>query len=368
MYKFSVVIPTYQRPKLLANTLRYLNMQDRYLDDLEVIVVDDGSRDDETRRLVERFPAQFDIRYIYLEKDADSCRSRTRNAGVKAAKGDIIVFLDDDILVRSNFLAEHARCHEQYDHLLVLGYRRYLDQETTERLGEGPLSWGELDRNSIHESRHGLFQKQSFNLNLFEDAWVHVYSVIMSIKRSNLIRSRILFDEDYKVWGVEDADFGYRLYKNGYKIVINPQIETYHQFHGEYHNVVLNYEMSQFLKTNDLIFQDKHGFSYIYRMRDVWRDAVFRSSIQEDASRVKLYVLRDKSNAEALKAALLYDIAAKSDRCLIIYDETDSNLDIWVQMIYGSSSNYPMYYPSTSALSDAIAPLRHRSEVESVFY
>ncbi|WP_164779478.1 glycosyltransferase family 2 protein [Paenibacillus kobensis] len=368
MYKFSVVIPTYQRPELLANTLNYLNMQDRYLDDLEVIVVDDGSKDDATRRLATSFPAKFDLHYLYLEKDEHSCRSRTRNEGAKAAKGEIVVFIDDDILVRSSFLAEHARYHEQYDHLLVLGYRRYLDQETTRSLGGLPLSWEELDNGSTHESRHGLFQKQSFNMNLFEDAWVHVYSVIMSIKRSNLVRSQILFDEDYKVWGVEDADFGYRLYKNGYKIVVNPELETYHQFHGEYHNVVLNYEMSQFLKTNDRIFQDKHGFSYIYRMRDVWREAVFRGSINEDVSHVKLYVLRDKANAETLKKELLYDMAVKSGKCLIIYDETDSSLDLWVQMLHGSSSNYPMYYPSSSPLSDVLEPLRHNEQVDRVIY
>src|SRR5690606_30104236 len=131
----------------------------------------------------------------------------------------------------------HARCHERYDHLLALGYRRFLDQETTRNLSTREMGWEELDRSSSHESRHGLFQKQSFNLNLFEDAWVHVYSVIMSIRRSNLVRSKILFDEEYKLWGVEDADFGYKLYKNGYRIVVNPQIEVYHQFHGEYHNV-----------------------------------------------------------------------------------------------------------------------------------
>src|SRR4030066_388777 len=39
------------------------------------------------------------------------------------------------------------------------------------------------------------------------------------------------FDDNFKGWGLEDTEFGYRLYKNGVKIIYNPNIEVIHQYH-----------------------------------------------------------------------------------------------------------------------------------------
>lgn len=85
----SVIIPTYRRPALLLHALRSVVEQLQAGD--EVIVVDDGGGDEETRRTVERFGVG--VRYLCTPHLGAGA---ARNAGVRAATGDTVAFLDDD--------------------------------------------------------------------------------------------------------------------------------------------------------------------------------------------------------------------------------------------------------------------------------
>ena len=98
--QFSVVIPTYNRADLLAETLATIRAQT--LAPAEIIVVDDGSTDD-TPALLERLaPA---VRSLRVPNGGDLV---ARNAGLAAATGDHVAFCDSDDLWRPSFLAEMA--------------------------------------------------------------------------------------------------------------------------------------------------------------------------------------------------------------------------------------------------------------------
>lgn len=84
----SVVIPTHNRAHLLARALDSVLAQT--LPALEIIVVDDGSTDDTRGLVAERYP-----QCIYL-KQPQTGVSAARNAGIQAASGDWIAFLDSD--------------------------------------------------------------------------------------------------------------------------------------------------------------------------------------------------------------------------------------------------------------------------------
>jgi len=369
MYKFSVVIPTFQRSDLLANTLAYLNKQDRYLDDLEVIVVDDGSQDGgKTRDMVDQFQAKYDLRYIYLERTEDASASRTRNAGLDVSGGEIVVFMDDDILVRENFLAEHARYHDQYDSLLTLGHRRNLNEAITRRINGQTFTKQELTEESFPETRMHTLQLQSFNLNSARDAWIHAYSFTMSVKRKNLQRCGVRFDEDYKLWGSEDVDFGYQLYVNGIKVVLNPEIEVYHQYHGEYHTHPTGLDDAKLreLKINDQIFEDKRGFSYVRRAHKVRGESVRNNPFFEPMPPTKLYTLRDAAQEQKLRSQLLRDMEQDRYKFLVVYDESGSNIDLWVQITTASPSCKLLYYPSNNPVAEFIRPLMSNDAVEKV--
>lgn len=84
----SVVIPTYNRAHLVSRAISSALAQD--FPELEVIVVDDGSTD-ETPRLLAQFEA---VRVIRFEHNRGGAAAR--NAGIEAARGELIAFLDSD--------------------------------------------------------------------------------------------------------------------------------------------------------------------------------------------------------------------------------------------------------------------------------
>jgi glycosyltransferase involved in cell wall biosynthesis len=102
----SVIIPAYNSAAFVLQAVQ--SALDQTYRNYEVIVVDDGSTDD-TKLLLSRFEGQ--LRYLYQENRG---LSDARNTGLKAAKGDLVCFLDADDLWASNklelqlaFLQEH---------------------------------------------------------------------------------------------------------------------------------------------------------------------------------------------------------------------------------------------------------------------
>jgi glycosyltransferase involved in cell wall biosynthesis len=107
--RFSVVIATYNRSRDLEGTLASLaGMRPR--GDWEVIVVDNNSTDD-TRQVVEGAAPAFpvDLRYVFEKQQG---RSPALNAGIRAARGEIIATTDDDVRVDQPWLDRAAEALE----------------------------------------------------------------------------------------------------------------------------------------------------------------------------------------------------------------------------------------------------------------
>ncbi|MEG2021218.1 MAG: glycosyltransferase, partial [Oscillospiraceae bacterium] len=88
---FSVIIRTYNRPKILALTLESLKNQT--YKNFEVIVVEDGENSI-SRETVEQVQDRLDLKYIPMNKNVGRCIAG--NVGIENANGEFIVFLDDD--------------------------------------------------------------------------------------------------------------------------------------------------------------------------------------------------------------------------------------------------------------------------------
>ncbi len=96
----SVIIPTYNRIKYLPLALESLALQNFAKDEFEVIVIDDGSRED-CQSVIDSFKDKLDLQLIKLNHGG-VCKAR--NAGVKIAKSDILAFFDDDAVADPNWL------------------------------------------------------------------------------------------------------------------------------------------------------------------------------------------------------------------------------------------------------------------------
>jgi glycosyltransferase involved in cell wall biosynthesis len=101
----TVIIPTYNRADLLSEALESVFRQTYR--DYEIIVVDDGSTDD-TPRITEQYKDK-----ITVIRQTNGGRSRARNAGIAAARGRYIAFLDDDDLWVPRKLEQQVRILEE---------------------------------------------------------------------------------------------------------------------------------------------------------------------------------------------------------------------------------------------------------------
>ncbi|MDG5818588.1 glycosyltransferase family 2 protein [Natronococcus sp. A-GB7] len=109
MATVSVVIPTYERPAFLEGAIE--TALDQTYDDLEVIVVDDGSETAYVGRIVDDYPD----RVVGIEHEENRGLSAARNTGIDRASGEYVAFLDDDDRWDETKIERQVRCVDSSD-------------------------------------------------------------------------------------------------------------------------------------------------------------------------------------------------------------------------------------------------------------
>jgi glycosyltransferase involved in cell wall biosynthesis len=106
----SVVIPTYNRGEALGTVLDLLLASDlKGVGEIEVVVVDDGSPTEAAPIVNARqAPAGFNLRCVRQENAGPAA---ARNLGFASTRGDVVIFIDDDILVPPELVRDHVEAH-----------------------------------------------------------------------------------------------------------------------------------------------------------------------------------------------------------------------------------------------------------------
>lgn len=174
MEKISVIIPTYNREKMIERAVRSVLVQT--YTNLEVIVVDDCSTD-HTEQVVEEI-GDSRIKYYKLQKNGGA--GHARNAGVKFASAELIAFHDSDDVWRPEKLEKQMNYWEKHPEFSMI-YCPYLSHRLDGELRQTPNSgmWGDLEgdifysllvRNSIGAPTI-LMKKECFwNCGGFDDS------------------------------------------------------------------------------------------------------------------------------------------------------------------------------------------------------
>lgn len=103
----SVIICTYNRDKYIGQLLDSLAKNDYPETNYEIILVDNNCTDN-TRSICEEFVVKkTNINFRYVEEHEQGL-SAARNKGIKEAKGDIIIYVDDDAIVDSDYIRSYA--------------------------------------------------------------------------------------------------------------------------------------------------------------------------------------------------------------------------------------------------------------------
>ncbi|WP_448614627.1 glycosyltransferase [Modestobacter sp. URMC 112] len=211
--RISVVLPTYQRRDVVSDALRALADQ-VYDQAYEVIVVVDGSTDG-TAEALRAMQLPFPLTVL---EQANAGAAAARNAGAHQARGDIVLFLDDDMEADPHLLAEHDRVHREGADA-VLGHMPLHPESARTTISDAVQSWSlerlvRLSQPGAVLTLHDLLTGQlSVSTAVFRDiggfdaAFTHGGS-----------------------FGNEDVDFGHRLLRGNYDIRFNPAAVSHQRY------------------------------------------------------------------------------------------------------------------------------------------
>jgi GT2 family glycosyltransferase len=189
--RVTVLLPTIERYPYLRPLLDQLRQQT--VRPAEIIVIDQtpvAARD----TAIARDFADLPLKLLVLD-EAGQCRSR--NAGLRVATGDYVLFLDDDDEIQPTLIAEHL--------VSLARYRCDASCGVADELGAGPLP---ADFTFVRTS--------------------DVFPTGNSMIRRDLLRRTGLFDMAFDRMPRADADFGTRAYLAGAFLVLEPSIHVLH--------------------------------------------------------------------------------------------------------------------------------------------
>ena len=207
----SIIIPTYNGRDKLEATLRSLESQTYPKDSFEVIITDDGSTDG-TEQLVKQLDSPLALKYFRHTENKG--RASAVNTGARNANGDILIVLDNDIISKSDWIEQHLRCLGKNQNVASIG-----SVEISSQINKTIMT--KFLKNQ--EQRLYILKTQGKDNLSFWHCWTGNFAV----KKSDL-DSVGLFDEDFKVYGWEDIELGYRLHKAGINLRYNTNAIGYH--------------------------------------------------------------------------------------------------------------------------------------------
>ncbi|WP_066379460.1 glycosyltransferase family 2 protein [Anabaena sp. CA = ATCC 33047] len=203
----SVVIPTYNRQPILEKCLRALEIQQlsasSVVDGYEVVLVDDGSTDGTLDWLAAHKDEFPHVRWFEQDHAGPAA---ARNLGVEQAQGDIIIFIDSDLVVLDNFLQAHA------DALM----------QGKEKLGSDRFfTYGAVINTCNFENPTA----EPYKITDFSAAFFATGNVAIP---KHWLDKAGLFDTGFQLYGWEDLELGVRLKNLGLKLIKCPAAVGYH--------------------------------------------------------------------------------------------------------------------------------------------
>jgi glycosyltransferase involved in cell wall biosynthesis len=238
--KCTVIIPTYNRSRLLDHTLSSLTLQTLPPGEFDVMVVDDGSSDD-SQGVADSYQGRLRLRYFF-QADEGFRAAAARNIGIRHASADVCVFVDSGMLLHSSFLAEHVATHAgSAEPLAVCGYNygHKQDEKGTwdlESLVDVRDPTAAIEKLAAlpewHDIREPFYAKYTDVFHDLPAPWLIYWAGNVSARTAQ-VRAVGMFDEKFRSWGGEDMDLGYRLHRDGARFALNRRASAIHLPHSK---------------------------------------------------------------------------------------------------------------------------------------
>jgi serine O-acetyltransferase len=205
----SVIVATHNRPDAIVKLAGMLAQQDFDPDDFELVVVDDAS-DKPVAPLLTASPMPHHVQILRIPHGG---RAVARHCGALPARGDILVFLDDDMQVPPGFVAAHAAVHRRVPRAVALGHIQ---------------SIGEVGAMPLFERFNARYQERFDTAVLAGDRMprgCNLRSANASMRQADYFS---VGGFDASLRRSEDRDLGIRLEQSGCKIVCVEEARSVH--------------------------------------------------------------------------------------------------------------------------------------------
>jgi GT2 family glycosyltransferase len=235
--KASIIIPTYNRVDRLRRVLRAIAGQTVGSGEFEVIVISDGSTDG-TDEFLRNATTAFQMVPVLR---ANAGPASARNAGVRRATGQLLVFIDDDVVPQEDLLEQHLSTHEQTSgEIVVIGPMLTPPDHHPDPFvrWEQTMLYKQYDamREGHYEATHRQF-----------------YTGNASVGREFLLATGG-FDERFR--RAEDVELAYRMHNNGARFIFNPHAVGYHYAERSFTSWIGN---ARAYGRNDVLFDRYHS-------------------------------------------------------------------------------------------------------------
>jgi glycogen(starch) synthase len=243
--RVSVVIATYKRVDDLKECLN--SIFGLSTPPYEIIVVDSNSRDG-----TEELGNLFAIKYASIR---DRNRQRARNLGISMARGEIVAFLDDDVIVDANWLNQIATSYTDIEVGGVGGRVLPVGSHKGSYVKTAQSDIGKVSIDGLVVGNFDLPAKNAIRVDSF-------IGCNMSFRRALLVKEGG-FDEKYVGSGYrDDTDLCMRIRRRGYWLVYNPKALVWHKYRGK----KISRDWSYWYVRNNVYFYLKNLFPQ-YRLR-----------------------------------------------------------------------------------------------------
>src|SRR5437870_10271356 len=215
MPKISVVIPTQNRSDLMAETIDRDESQTIPGDHYEVLVIDNASHHDTDAILEQKAGIYPNLKFDFQKKPGAAA---TRNVGIRLANSNLILFIDDDVQAEPALLQAHLECHIQNPNSSVIG--------------AVSMPWGDTSDPFLKYLRdHRVLNPYTPSKGPIDFSYYHTCNV--STPRRMLLDAGG-FNEDFKVYGMEDIELGYRLERAGCRMLYSEDAHAVHYRFPDY--------------------------------------------------------------------------------------------------------------------------------------
>ncbi|MFC1698422.1 glycosyltransferase [Candidatus Omnitrophota bacterium] len=205
---------------------------------VELIMVDNSSRDDSVAFIKKHYP-----RTVIIENEINNyCRAN--NLGIQRAKGEFVALLNNDTKVEKDWLAELVKIIVRDKTIAAVGSKvLFMDGRIN--------STGHMEFPNYYWTDRGI--KEDDRGQYDQIAEVDSISGVACLYRRKYLQQIGLFDEDFQMF-LEDVDISLRLKKRGKKMLYCPRSIVYHVFHGSASDDLVSF----YIERNRLLLLAKH--------------------------------------------------------------------------------------------------------------